>query len=112
MPDMLGRQERIILSYDAMAGITGKMLAAAQSANWDSLVTLEAECAAQVVTLQRAEPLTALSAGQRQQKAALIVRMLADDGAIRPLVAARMAQLSNQIHSTGTERKLSRAYGA
>jgi flagellar protein FliT len=108
---MLGRQKRIILSYEALAGITGKMLAAARMEDWDSLVTLEAECAAQVVTLQRAEPLAALSAGQRQQKAALIVRMLADDGAIRPLVSARMAQLSNQMHSASTERKLSRAYG-
>ena len=108
---MLRRQERIIFSYESMAGITGKMLAAAHAANWDSLVTLEAECAAQVANLRRDEAKAALSASQRQQKAALIVQMLADDGAIRPLVAARMTHLSNQIHSTGTERKLSRAYG-
>jgi hypothetical protein len=38
--------------------------------------------------------------------------MLADDGELRRLVAARMAQLSNQMNSASTERKLSRAYGA
>jgi flagellar protein FliT len=104
--------DRILLQYAALADLTSKMLTAARIEDWDALVTLEAECAAQVVTLQRAEPLSALSAIQNENKAALIVRMLADDGAIRVLVAARMAQLSNQIHSTGTERKLSRAYGA
>jgi hypothetical protein len=70
-------------------------------------VTLEADCAAHVKALQ-----AALSAGKHAQKATLIAQMLADDEEIRPLVAARMTQLSQQMHSTSTERKLSRAYGA
>jgi flagellar protein FliT len=119
MPDQAGlgdrpettAQDRILLRYEALAGVTSTMLNAARAEEWDALVTLEGECAAQVTALQRDEPLSTLSIEQNSQKAALIVQMLADDDAIRPLVAARMAQLSNQIHSTGTERKLSRTYG-
>jgi flagellar protein FliT len=114
-------QDRILLQYEALAGVTSTMLAAARIEDWDALVTLEAESAALVTTLQRDEALLALQQGealatlsesQRQQKAALIVQMLADDGELRQLVAARMAQLSNQMHSASTVRKLTRAYGA
>jgi hypothetical protein len=61
--------------------------------------------------LQKGEAPATLSASQSQQKAALIVQMLADDGELRQLVAARMTQLSNQMHSASTVRKLTRAYG-
>jgi flagellar protein FliT len=105
-------QHRIVLRYEAMAVATGAMLAAARSEDWDGLVTLEADCAAHVTALQRDEPQATLSSGQNAQKAALIMQMLLDDEEIRPLVAARMTQLSQQMHSTSTERKLSRAYGA
>jgi flagellar protein FliT len=109
-------QDRILLQYEALAGITSTMLAAARIEDWDALVTLQAESAALVTTLQRDEALQSeapatLSASQRQQKAALIVQMLADDGELRQLVAARMKQLSNQMHSASTVRKLTRAYG-
>ncbi len=113
-------QDRILLQYEALAGVTSTMLAAARIEDWDALVTLEVESAALVVTLQRNEALLVLqqdealmafSASQSQQKAALIVQMLADDGELRQLVAARMKQLSNQMHSASTVRKLTRAYG-
>jgi flagellar protein FliT len=124
MPEMtdmdMAQQERIILRYEAMAAITGAMLAAARTEEWDTLVTLESDCAAQVAALKREEPslsseqhlpMQQLSMQQRERKASLIEQMLADDGALRQLIAARMAQLSNKVNSTRTERKLSRAYG-
>ena len=117
MPDMhdtrdIKQQERIIALYEALSGATSAMLAAARAEDWDVLVTLEATCAAHVAALQRDEALTALSAEQNDQKAALITQMLADDGELRRLIAARMTQLSNEMNSAHTERKLSRAYGA
>ncbi len=105
------RQESVIDLYQALAAITGAMLAAARAEDWDLLVALESDCAAQVAALKQAEALTALSSRQNKQKAALIEQMLADDGELRPLVAARMAQLSHQMSSASTQRKLSRAYG-
>jgi flagellar protein FliT len=111
MPDTV-QQDRIILLYEAMATTIHSVLAAARAEDWDSLVKLEAECAAQVATLQQSESLTLLSDQQNKKKTALVVQMLADDGAIRLLATARMTHLSNQIHSANTERKLSKAYNA
>jgi flagellar protein FliT len=114
MADMheLAPQQRIALLYEAMASATSAMLAAARAEDWDVLVTLEAACAAHVATLQQGEPLAVLSAQQRERKGALVKQMLADDVELRRLIAARMAQLSNEMSSANTERKLSRAYGA
>ena len=114
MADM-AQQDRIFLLYQAMAGVTGKMLAAARAQDWDGLAALETQCSALVSALQQDDALAASSAlmpTQRQQNAALIGQMLADDGELRSLIAARMTQLSNQMHSASTERKLSRTYGA
>ena len=104
--------DRILSLYAALAGVTGQMLAAARAEDWDALVPLEANCAAKVQALQRNEAGTVLSDKQGKKKTALLAQMLADDEDIRPLVAARMTQLSQQMNSTSTERKLSRAYGA
>ncbi len=106
------QQESVIDLYQALAGITRAMLGAARAEEWDLLVALESGCAAHVATLQRQEklllkqPLT-----MQQRKASLIKQTLADDGELRRLIADRMAQLSNKVNSTRTERKLSRAYG-
>ena len=107
----MAQPDRIILLYLALADVSGKMLAAARAEHWDSLVMLEVECAAQVAALRSDEALASLSGQQNQTKAALIIRILADDGELRQLLAARMAQLSNRMHSASTERKLLRAYG-
>lgn len=47
----------------------------------------------------------------RQHKVVLIQKIMADDKEIRNLTEPWMQQLSSMINSTGTERKLSRAYG-
>ena len=114
MPDMIdmGPQDRIIALYEAMAAITAAMLAAARAEDWDVLVTLEATCAARVASLQQGEPLATLSLQQNERKAALLKQMLANDIDIRQLAATRMTQLSNEMSSASTERKLSKAYDA
>jgi flagellar protein FliT len=108
----LAQQAPGVGRYQALAAITRAMLAAARAEDWDNLVALEATCAAMVKSLQQGEMLAPLSSQQEERKATLIEQMLADDGELRRLVAARMAQLSNQLHSTSTERKLVRAYEA
>ena len=103
--------QSIAALYEAMAAITEAMLAAALAEEWDQLVALEIECAAQVVALQRDEPQVILSKPQQQRKAQLIAQMLAADADIRRLAGARMTHLSDQISNDSTARKLSQAYG-
>jgi flagellar protein FliT len=104
--------EQIISIYEAVSDLTGQMLAAAQSRDWENLATLEAHCAGHVQTLKDGEPATVLSGDKRARKIEIIHQIMAHDRAIRDLTQPWMAQLSALIHSAGTERKLSMAYDA
>jgi flagellar protein FliT len=108
---MMNSQEVISL-YETVAVITDQMLVAARNSDWDRLVELESRCARHVETLRLGEPPVALTGESRVRKVKIIQKILADDREIRNLTEPWMAQLSRLINSTGTERKLSQAYGA
>lgn len=108
---MMNSQEVISL-YETVAVITGQMLAAARDSDWERLVELESRCARHVETLRLSEPPEPLTGESRVRKVRIIQKILADDREIRNLTEPWMTQLSRLISSTGTERKLSRAYGA
>jgi flagellar protein FliT len=108
---MMNSQEVISL-YETVADITDQMLAAARNGNWDELVVLEARCANHVAVLKTAEPPAPLSGLLRERKVKILQKILSDDREIRNLTEPWMAHLSKLINSTGTERKLNKAYGA
>lgn len=108
---MMNSQE-IISHYEAIADITDQMLAAARVGDWDQMSTLESHCASHVETLKTQEPGLTLPDVAREKKVAIIQKILADDRAIRDIAEPWMAKLSVLINSRGTERKLSRTYGA
>lgn len=99
-----------IALYEQLAQLTRQMLDAAQHDDWDRLVALETQCSQKVQTLRSQQPAPLLSDALREQKVSLINRILADDRAIRCLTEPWMTRLAILINSTGTERKLSRAY--
>jgi flagellar protein FliT len=104
--------EEVIALYEAVASLTGQMLDAARSSDWDQLTVLESQCARYVETLKHDEPPAAMTRDVREQKVRIIKKILADDREIRQLTQPWMEQLSALINSTSTERKLSQAYGA
>jgi flagellar protein FliT len=104
--------EEIISLYETVAQLSEQMLAAARSADWERLVTLESDCANHVQMLQCGEPVAALSGTIREKKVRIIRKILADDREIRNITEPWMAELSSLMNSAGTERKLSRVYGA
>jgi flagellar protein FliT len=108
---MLTSQE-ILALYEAMAALTGQMLAASQCGDWDQLIALEQRCAAHVECLKLGEPALALTGASRVRKVECIGRMLADDRKIRDLTMPWMARLSALMQSAGTERRLADAYGS
>lgn len=108
---MMNSQELISI-YENVAVITDQMLAAARVGDWDQLVVLESRCASQVDILRREEPRTALTGQSRERKVELIKKVLEDDRQIRSITEPWMDHLAALINSTGTERKLSQAYGA
>lgn len=95
-----------------MVELTGQMVAAASSSDWDRLVVLETRCASQVETLRQQEAKIQLSGDSRLRKVQCIKQLLDDDRKIRDLTMPWMAQLSALISNTGTQRRLSNTYGA
>jgi flagellar protein FliT len=105
--------QEILALYETVADITDRMLAAARTGDWEQLAELESHCSNQVEMIkQHEEPRPVLSAVARERKVKIIKKILDDDRQIRDITEPWMAQLSAMIKSTGTERKLSQAYGA
>jgi len=100
----------VIATYEQVAGITGRMLAAARSADWDRLVALEQACSRLVASLAfPAEPV-ALSPAQQHRKSALIRQVLAADAEIRRCTEPWMDELKSLLESAGKARRVHRAY--
>ena len=104
--------EQVISLYETVSDLTGQMLAAAQSRDWENLAELESHCAAHVQVLKEGEHVVALDGPLRARKVKMIHNILAHDRAIRDLTTPWMAELANLISSAGTSRKLTAAYGA
>jgi len=104
--------EQVISLYEAMSDLSGQMLAAAQTRDWENLAELESHCAAHIQVLKAGETVVALEAPLRARKIKIIHEILAHDRAIRDLTTPWMAELANLISSAGTSRKLTAAYGA
>ncbi len=102
----------LISLYENVAVITGNMLEAARSGDWNLLEKLERDCSSHVQSLRENENPTELPADIRDRKILIIKKILADDKEIRDLTEPWMAQLSNMMKSSTTNRKLSHAYGA
>lgn len=103
----------ILAIYETVADLTDQMLSAARTGNWEQLATLESRCSDQVEILKRNDaPQQPLSPVAREQKIRFIQKILEDDREIRNITEPWMAQLSAMMSSTGTERKLAKAYGA
>ena len=102
----------ILEVYESVAAITNQMLAAARSGDWEQLAMLESRCSSQVATLKKHDSSIALTGANRDKKVEIIRKILADDQEIRAITEPWMKQLSALMQSTGTERKLSQAYGS
>jgi flagellar protein FliT len=102
--------EAVLAVYEAMAGITDQMLAAASTGDWERVAQLEHQCAACVRQLKAGGD-GPLAGQERVRKVDAIRRMLDADRKIRDLTQPWMARLSSMINNTSTERRVARAYG-
>lgn len=100
----------IVAQYEDIASLMDRMVHAARSADWDSLVDLESDCRSLIETLKTAQPTAPLSESQRAHKVTLIRRMLAQDAEIRNLTEPWMAELGQLIGSSARQRRLEHTY--
>lgn len=102
----------LITLYENVATITGNMLEAARSRDWELLEKLESDCSSRVQLLRENEIPAELPADMRDKKIRIIKQILADDKEIRDITEPWMAQLSDMMKSSSTSQKLSRTYSA
>lgn len=102
----------IIETYEAILAVTGQMLEAARSADWDLLVEREQHCRVLVEKLMAARNAAELDAATRKRKAEIIRKVLSDDAAIRDLTQPWLSRLQYLMTSAGRERQLHAAYGS
>lgn len=103
--------QEIVAVYEEISDITGQMVEAAKTSDWDRLTALEAECSSRVQRLRDGESKPVLDPGSRQTKVKLINKILADDREIRNLTEPWMQRLSAMMNTGETERRLNQAYG-
>ena len=99
----------VIENCQFLSGITDKMRQAAALGEWEKLVELEHQCS-QHVALMKQQDLVPADEGIRQQKVALIKKILADDAAIRDQTQPWMAQLQRNMQSSRSEQRVRQAY--
>lgn len=81
---------------ESIAIATGRMRAAAESADWDALIESERICFTLVERLRGVEP-PPLDAEARARKARLMRAMLADDRAVRDHAQPELARLQRLL---------------
>ncbi|MEW5904743.1 MAG: flagellar protein FliT [Pseudomonadota bacterium] len=99
----------VVEDYQRLSEYTGKMAAAAAAGEWDELIALEQRCTAHVATLKTRDGVPA-DESARQQKVALIKKILADDKAIRDKTEPWMRQLERIMQSARSTQRLQQAY--
>lgn len=102
----------LILLYEHVSALTGRMLQAARAGDWELLSRLETDCTSRVQRIRENEAPAELSSELRERKIRIIKKILADDKEIRDITEPWMQQLANLMKNSGTARKLSRTYGA
>lgn len=107
---MMTTQE-ILAVYETMVELSGQMLDAASSNDWDRLTQLENRCAGHVALLRAGEAGVPFQGEQRVKKVAILKRLLDDDRKIRDLAMPKLAELSALLGNTSTQRRLAHAYG-
>jgi flagellar protein FliT len=108
---MLAMQTPIEL-YEEMTALSARMVEAARRNDWDDLIELERSVGALRMRLAEEEDNSRLDSGERERKAALIQRILADDAEIRRHTEPWMEQVRQFLGGARTKRQVDQAYGA
>lgn len=103
---------QVLVNYETLSSLTGKMQEAALRGEWENLVVMEQQCSERVAAMKAVDAAVKLSEPVRQRKIQLIKKILADDREIRSRTEVWMEQLQRIIHSNHQEQRLQQAYGA
>lgn len=97
--------------YEEMTALSARMVEAAQRNDWDNLIALERSVSDLRVRLAEDDN-NRLDHSEREHKAALIQRILADDAEIRRHTEPWMEQVRQFLGGARKKRQVDLTYGA
>lgn len=108
---MLLMQTQIEL-YEEMTHLSARMVEAARRNDWDNLIELERAVGTLRQRLAAEDESHRLGISERERKAALIQRILADDAEIRRHTEPWMEQVRQFLGGSRKKRQVDQTYGA
>lgn len=99
-----------LATYENILAITDQMLKAAQSSNWEELISLEQDCKLLTNQLIRQHTEQKLSEAQQKKKIAFIQQILVRDAEIRIITEPWITHLQNMLTSYDQKRKVQQTY--
>jgi flagellar protein FliT len=106
----LSRMPSQIELYEEIGTLSSRMVAAAQSHDWDSLIELERNVAALRDTLMTADD--TIVAIDTERKRVLIQQILKDDAEVRRHTEPWMEHVRQFLGTANRRQQVQRAYGA
>lgn len=85
----------VLSMYENIAGLTDKMVGAAQAGDWEALALLETRCAIEAARTSSGVP--ALEGAQRLRKVDLLKQIMANDRVMRDVTEPWMGQLERAM---------------
>jgi flagellar protein FliT len=95
-----------------MTALSARMVEAARRNDWDNLIELERSVGALRLRLAEEEDKYRLDISERERKATLIQRILADDAEIRRHTEPWMEQVRQFLGGARKKRQVDQTYGA
>lgn len=107
MPQLTTPHTTVLQHYQSIADLSTRMLAVAQSQQWDQLVELGVQYQEAVERLKQLDPLDNDEKAARRE---LLTRILDDDAHIRRLVAQELDRLGHLLGTIKRQRTVLQAY--
>jgi flagellar protein FliT len=100
----------VIDSFKSISVLTGKMVNAAESGDWNGLASLEQNCRAQVEELKLLKEGTLMQPATKKEKVEVIKKILADDARIRELTEPWMKNLHTMLVANYKGKLVNKTY--
>lgn len=107
-----GNRLDVLSAYERLAEVTGRMREAAALEDWETVMTLESECAGIYSHVLSADDSAVDDRAYQQRKSELICRLLDDDAQIRGQISGELTRIWRLIHGRERVEQLTTAYGA
>jgi flagellar protein FliT len=111
MPEEMKTTEDYFAHYEAIAALSGQMLAAARGGEWSELKAMQGTYRELIDQLKEVDHGSGLDDSDRARKLDLVKKILADDAAIRDLTSPSLARLSALFTANRPARVLKKMIG-